>query len=385
MTVHAPRRPVLAIAPLLAAMTLGAQPPAPVLRIASPGADAFLSGPVRLVARIDPPSAEKTIEQMTFFAGGHQVCAIRRPPFDCDWDAGETVVEHQIRAVALLKDGTRLVANVRTRGLPYTETTDVDVVQVTAIVTDGDGRFVRGLKSSDFKIYEDDQQKPITHFAAENIPLELVAALDISSSMTLALPAVKVAAKRFMAGLRPADQVTLLGFNENVFTLARRSTDQATRERAVDRMAPWGGTALYDVILKAVDVLGRQAGRRSIVLFTDGDDQSSHATLEAAIARTEGSDATIYAIGQGRAVSSPALQNLLRRLATVSGGRSFFTDDQASLDTSFAQILEDLRSQYLLAFEPSSSKRDGSWHRIRVEVSRGGHVRARQGYRLMRR
>jgi VWFA-related protein len=75
----------------------------------------------------------------------------------------------------------------------------------------------------------------------------------------------------------------------------------------------------------------------------------------------------------------------LRRLATVSGGRSFFTEDQASLDTSFAQILEDLRSQYLLAFVPSSSVRDGSWHRIRVNVSGGHDVRARQGYRLMRR
>lgn len=370
---------------LVLALTLGAQPAVPVLRIASPTGDAYLSGPVRLVARVDPPSVEKTIELVAFFAGGRQVCTIRRPPFDCDWDAGETIVEHQIRATAVLKDGTRLVANVRTRGLPYTEVTDVDVIQVTAIVTDRDGRFVRGLKEADFKIFEDDREKPISHFAAEDIPLELVTALDISSSMTLALPGVKDAAKRFLSGLRPADQVTLLSFNENVFTLARRTTDQALRQRAIDRMAAWGGTALYDAILKAVDVLGRQAGRRSIVLFTDGDDQSSHASLEAAIARTEGSDATIYAIGQGRAVSSPALQKLLRRLATVSGGRSFFTENHASLDTSFVEILEDLRSQYLLAFVPSTSVRDGSWHQIRVEVSGGHDVRARQGYRLTRR
>ena len=385
MTVSAPRLHVLSIAVVLAALTPGAQPAAPVLRIASPTSDAYLTGPVRLVARFDPPSVEKTIEQVAFFAGGHQVCTIRRPPFDCDWDAGEIIISHQIRATAVLKDGTRLVANVRTRGLPYTEVTDVDVIQVTAIVTDGSGRFVRGLQESDFTIYEDDKAQPISHFAAENIPLELVAALDISSSMTLALPGVKETAKRFLSGLRSDDQVTLLSFNENVFTLARRSTDLIARERAIDRMAAWGGTALYDAILKAVDVLGRQAGRRSIVLFTDGDDQSSHATLEAAIARTEASDATIYAIGQGRAVSSPVLQKLLRRLATVSGGRSFFTEDQASLDTSFAQILEDLRSQYLLAFVPSSSVRDGSWHRIRVNVSGGRDVRARQGYRLVRR
>jgi VWFA-related protein len=374
-----------AAAVVLAAIAVSAQPAAPVLRIASPTADAYVSGPVRLVAKVDPPALEKTIVQVVFFAAGKQVCTITRPPFECEWDAGDRIVEHQIRATALLRDGTRLAGNVRTRGLQHVEVTNVDVVQVTAVVTDGSGRFVRGLKASDFKIYEDDRHQPITHFASENIPLELVAALDISSSMTDALPGVKTAAKRFLSGLRPADQVTLLGFNENIFTLARRSTDQSVRDRAVDRMAAWGGTALYDVILKAVDVLGRQAGRRSIVLFTDGDDQSSHVSLQAAIARAEGSDATIYAIGQGRAVKSPDLQKLLRRLATVSGGRSFFTDNQASLDESFNEILEDLRSQYLIAFVPSHTERDNSWHRIKVEVSGGHDVRARQGYRLMKR
>lgn len=373
-----------AAAALIAAATAFGQTPA-VLRIASPTSDAYLSGPVRLVARFDPPTVEKTITQVVFFAGGKQVCTITRPPFDCEWDSGERVVERQIRATALLKDGSRLVANVRTRGLLHVEVTDVDVVQITAVVTDRDGRFVRGLRETDFKIYEDDRPQPISHFASENIPLELVTALDISSSMTDALPGVKETAKRFLAGLRADDQVTVLGFNENIFTLARRSTEQRVRERAVDRMAAWGGTALYDVILKAVDVLGRQAGRRSIVLFTDGDDQSSHVSLEAAIAKTEGSDATIYAIGQGRAVGSPDLQKLLRRLATVSGGRSFFTENHVTLETSFGEILEDLRSQYLLAFVPSSSVRDGSWHKIRVEVAGGHHVRARQGYRLTRR
>lgn len=375
----------LSIAALLAAAaSLSAEDPVQ-LRIIAPTSDTYLSGPVRVVVRVDPPAAERNITQVVLFAGGQVICTVRRRPFECDWDAGEKVVEQQIRATALMKDGTRLVASVRTLGLQHVETTHVDVVQVTAVVTDGDGRFVRGLRESDFTVYDDDRPQRVTHFASEDIPLELVAALDISSSMTDALSGVKEAAKRFLSELRPEDQVTLLGFNENIFTLARRSTDPVARVRAVDRMAPWGGTALYDVILKAVDVLGRQSGRRSIVLFTDGDDQSSHASLDAAIARTEGSDATIYAIGQGRAVRSADLQKLLRRLATVSGGRSFFSDDQASLNRSFAEILEDLRSQYLLTFAPASSERDGSWHKIRVEVSGRRQVRARQGYRLTRR
>jgi Ca-activated chloride channel homolog len=369
----------------VAAAALGAQEPAPVLRIASPAADAYLSGPVRLVAHVDPGPLQRLVDQVTFFAAGRQVCTLVRPPFECDWDAGDRVVEQQIRAVAQMKDGSRLVGSVRTRGLQYAEVTDVDAIQVTAVVTDRDGRFVRGLKVDDFKVFEDDQPQTITHFASENIPLELVTAIDISSSMTDALPAVKVAAKRFLSGLQPHDQTTVLGFNENIFTLARRATDQATRERAVDRLAPWGGTALYDVILKSIDLLGRQSGRRAIVLFSDGDDQSSHATFEAAMARAESSDATIYPVGQGRAVRSPELQRLMRRRADVSGGRAFFTDDQPSLDATFNEILEDLRSQYLLTYTPPASRRDGNYHRIKVVTARGDKVRARLGYRLPKR
>jgi Ca-activated chloride channel family protein len=256
-------------------------------------------------------------------------------------------------------------------------------VQVTAVVTDRDGRFVKGLKQGDFTIYDDDKAQPITNFASEDIPLEMAVALDVSSSMEGALPRVKESAKRFLAGLRPQDQVTLLSFNDNIFTLARRATDQPERERAIDLMAPWGGTALHDVIIRAADLLGRQSGRRSIVLFSDGDDKSSIAPLDAAIARTEGSDATIYAIGQGRATQNKDLQALMRQIATRSGGRAFFIDKDNELDGFFEEILEDLRNQYLLGYPAPSSNRDGKWHDIDVQVHGGKYkVRAREGYRL---
>ena len=355
---------------------------APTLHISAPTEGTYASGPTRLVAIVEPARRAGEVSQVTFFADGHQVCVVSKPPFQCDWDAGERLVEHQVRAVALLASGERIVDTVRTQGLQYSEGVDVDVVQVTAVVTDG-GRFVRGLRQSDFRVFEDDRAQTITSFASENIPLELVTAIDVSSSMTEALPIVKESAKRFLAGLRTNDQVTVLGFNDNIFTLARRATDQGARVRAIDRMAPWGGTALYDVTIKAIDLLGRQQGRRSIVIFSDGDDQSSHAPIDAAIARTEGSDATIYAIGQGRAVRASNLQDLLRRFATISGGRAFFTDDVVKLGVVFDEILEDLRNQYLLSYPAPNTQRDGAWHRIRVEVPGGKyHVRARQGYRL---
>ena len=100
-------------------------------------------------------SAASSVTQVTFFADGRQTCSIPRAPFECDWDAGEGISEHQIRAVATLKNAQRLVATVRTRGVAYAESVDVDVVQVTAVVTDGD-RFIRGLTDKDFRVFDDD-------------------------------------------------------------------------------------------------------------------------------------------------------------------------------------------------------------------------------------
>ena len=358
----------------------------PTLKIASPAEGTYLYGAVRLVVTISPASAAAAIQQVRWFADGRQVCTAEQPPFSCDWDAGDAVSEHQIRIVATFKDGRRFVDNVRTRALEYAEAVDVDVVQVTAVVTDDAGRFVPGLKMEDFRVLDDDRPQTLTNFASENIPLELVAAVDMSSSMTDALPLVKASATRFLAALQAGDQVTVLGFNDNIVTLARRSTDQAARAKAVARLAAWGGTALYDVIIRAADLLGRQSGRRAMIVFTDGDDQSSHASMDAVIKRAEASDATVYMIGQGRALEARNLQQLMRHLTSVSGGRAFFSDQTSKLEGAFHEILDDLRHQYLLAYAPPDGARDGEWHRLRVEVQ--GHkysVRARQGYRMTRR
>lgn len=375
----------LVAAMVLAVGVLAAQPPVRV-RITSPTADAYVTGPVRLVAVVEPAGGAADVRQVAFFVGGRQVCTVVVAPFACDWDAGDRLLAHNVRVAATLRDGRRVVDSVVTKDAEYVEAVDVDVVQVTAVVVDRKGDYVRGLTEADFKVLDDGKVQKLTHFASENVPLELAAAIDVSSSMRDVLPGVKAAAARFLAGLEPRDQVTVLGFNDNIFTLARRSTDQAARGRAIDRLGAWGGTALHDVIIKSIDVLGKQAGRRSIMLFTDGDDQSSHATLETAIARTEGSDATIYAIGHGQAVKSREMQKLLERLTDTSGGRLFVAADASKLDAVFAQILDELHNQYLLAYPTPGGVRDGEWHTIEVQVpGKDYRVRARRGYRLAKR
>jgi VWFA-related protein len=383
--------PLVLMAAAGAMLAAAPQPQAPSensgvnIRITSPAEDAYLSGQIRLVAVIDPPQMVKQVRQVVFFADGKRLCAVQRQPFQCDWDAGDRIVEHTIRATAELAQGGRAIATVQTRGVKFAEAVDVDVVQLTAVVTDRSGRFVNGLKPEDFKVYDNDRLQPISAFQSENIDLELVAAIDVSSSMKDALPRVKESAKRFLAGLRGGDQVTLLAFNDIVYTLAQRTRDQNARVNAIDRMRAWGGTALYDVVVDALKRLERLTGRRSLLVFSDGDDQSSHATLEAAIAHAEGSDATIYAIGQGRAVRTRELQTVLTRFATISGGRAFFTEDVSRLDKFFEEILEDLSNQYLISYSYPDLERDGQWHKVRLEVANGDYqVRVRPGYRLVR-
>ncbi len=377
------------MAPLLALWTLAvaglalgqaAEPVEPGVRIVSPADGSYVSGRLRLKATVEPLAAIRSVTSLAFFADGQLVCRLARPPFECDWDAGDLVVEHQVRAVVALAGGGRLTATVRTRKLEHAESVDVEVVQVTATVTDSRGRFVGGLPASAFRVYEDGRRQTLTSFVSVDPPLELVAAIDISGSMRPWIDDVRRAVKLFLAAVPQRHEVTLLAFNDTIVPLVRRTKDLAARARAVDRLAAWGATALYDVILDGLDQLDRVTGRKALVIFSDGEDQGSIATREDVVGRLERSDATLYLIGLGRGVTEPGLKQLLERLARRSGGRAFFPARIDELGRVFREIIEDLSNQYLLSYAPTNTARDGAWRAIRVEVD-GYDVRAREGYR----
>lgn len=358
------------------------------LTIVAPVDNTMVSGNSLVRALILPPRLEVLVDSMSIYADGQLLCRVEAPPFECGWDAGTRIREHTVRAVADLRDQRRLVHNVRTRGVEFSDSVDVNVVQVTAAVSDSSGKFVSQLTQGMFRVYEDNVEQDVTHFAAEHSALEVVVAVDVSGSMASAMPTVRESVKRFLRQLREGDSVSLLAFNDTVFTLGRRETSTAGRLRAVDRLAAWGGTALYDTVLRALDSLGRQQGRRALVIFSDGEDQSSHAPLDNVIKRVEASDATLFFIGQGRGAQVASLMDIQNRLSKVSGGRAFQTANVNELDGVFEQILNELSNQYLLAYQPRSLKMDDTWHDIRVELAETSEtsdykVRARQGYRAV--
>jgi VWFA-related protein len=364
----------------LVSATIRAQEPAQAkLTIVSPADGAFASGVQMLRATLDPPTAASAV---IFFVDGRQVCVVAAAPFECEWDAGRAVNEHQVRVVATLTGGGRVVQSVRTKAIGFADNVDVDAVQVTVTVGDGKGRYVRGLPQSAFHVFQDDQAQKITHFVSENVPLELIVAIDISGSMAASMPKLKAAVKEFLADVPSGNEVTLIGFNDTIFTLTRRNTNPADRVKAVDRLASWGATALYDVILRGVGMLGRETGRKALVVFTDGEDEGSHATLADAERALQGSDVTMYMIGQGRGVSKDSLKKIMERLSTPTGGRALFTDSIDELKGAFGELIDELSSQYLLGYAPESTKRDDTWHRIKVSVDGHSDVRARQGFRI---
>jgi Ca-activated chloride channel family protein len=363
---------------LAAAVSVVMAAQTPGLHITSPVRDTIVTGPTRLEVSVPPNVA---IEKVNFFADGRLVCTAERRPFSCMWDAGEVVRGHHVRVVATMPDGGRLVDNMRTKDVGYTERVRADAVLVPVIVTER-GQFVRGLKQQDFQVFEDGVAQPIASMVSEDAPLDLVLAIDISGSMEHALGDVKAAVKQLLSKLRPGDAATLVGFNDTMFIAAEREQDQRTREEAVELLSSWGGTALYDATVGALDLVSRAWGRKGVVIFSDGDDRNSLTQRDAAMARVQASDAMLYTIGFGGGAAVPRLRTSLESYARATGGRAFFPRHPNELNGAFDEIVAELANQYVLSYSSTNPKQDSRWRNIKVQVRKGKYdIRARRGYR----
>ena len=178
----------------------------------------------------------------------------------------------------------------------------VDAVQLTVTVVDGGEHFVQGLPQSAFHVREDGTPQSISSFVSEDIPLELVVAIDVSASMTPAMPKLKATVKEFLAAVPAPNSITLLAFNDRIMPLATPATSAADRTAAIDSLTAYGGTSFYDVVIRGVDLVLKRPGRKAMIVFTDGEDQGSQASLDQVERRLQTSDVTPYLIGEGRGV-----------------------------------------------------------------------------------
>jgi Ca-activated chloride channel family protein len=313
----------------------------------------------------------------------------------------------------------------------------VELINVTATVSDSNGRFVPNLRQEDFTVYEDDVPQAVTQFSAERVPVSLGILLDTSGSMAgEKIEAARNAINRFVYDLLgDQDEVFLYRFSNDVVLLQDWTTDRKSLTRALGRIVPNGGTAMYDAVVEAIPMAA--AGRnqkKAVVVISDGNDTASRAGVHEVRQLIRNSEVLVYAIGidgegqpayrtqpnpypPGRMPPIPfpfpggggrrrpgfmmmlpqfggprggqggwgraddrVNEAALRDMTDDSGGRTEIIHSPRDLDPATAGIADELSKQYYLGYQ-STGKKDGRWHAIRVEVkNRSYRIRARKGY-----
>jgi Ca-activated chloride channel family protein len=265
--------------------------------------------------------------------------------------------------------------------------TDLVVLNVTVI--DKDGNYVKALKRSDFKIYEDGvevQPDAISSFSLHESPYAAVVLLDSSGSMEARFTLARSAAIRFLDGLRPEDVAAVYRFDSKVERVQEFSGGRDLAPTAYAIRAK-GMTTLNDAIVEASKTLAdRPEQRKAIVILSDGMDTSSRASSDKAVESALAVGASIYAVdmssldvaGSARRQGATSLKGF----AEKTGGRFITTAGGTALRDAFAGIAEELGHQYTLSYRPLNKKRDGKWRTLEVKLSREDlTVRTRKGYR----
>ncbi len=317
----------------------------------------------------------------------------------------------------------------------------VELINVTATVSDASGRFVSGLGQDDFIVYEDDKPVTVTHFNAERVPVSLGIALDTSGSMAgTKIQEAQDALDRFLYDLLDKDdEIFLYRFSNVPMLLQNWTKDRSALSRALGRITPNGGTAMYDAVADAIPLAQKgQHRKKALLLISDGNDTASSTSVREVKAQIRESEVLVYAVGiDGEAQTYTAPQPrpqpprfpvpqpfpgarpggfppigggmggrpprgpsgpggggttrrsmnddrvnvaALRDMTDDSGGRTEIIRDARDLNPATASIADELSKQYYLGYQASGTK-DGRWHSIRVEVrNRSYRVRARRGY-----
>jgi len=269
--------------------------------------------------------------------------------------------------------------------------TDLVVLNVT--VTDKNGQYVKALKKSDFKVYEDGKEVPanaIASFAFQDAPYAAVVLLDSSGSMETRFSLARSAAIRFLDGLREEDVAAVYRFDSKVERVQEFSAGRDLAPIAYAIRAK-GMTTLNDAIVEASKALtDRPEPRRAIVVLSDGMDTYSKASSDKAVESALADGASIFAVDMS-ALDTPGFANRqsaasLKGFADKTGGRFVATGGGQVLRDAFAGIADELGHQYTIAYRPSNTTRDGKWRTLEVKVDREDlTVRSRKGYRAPKR
>ena len=279
------------------------------------------------------------------------------------------------------------------------------LVNVLFSVTDKQNRYVNDLRASDVKVLEDGKPQEIFTFKREtDLPLTMAILVDVSNSVVPVLPELTDAGSRFVNSImRPnKDKAAVIEFEGEATIVRDLTTSAAKLQRGfadIVRNAPppWvrrrpppiypgdrkGGTSIFDSVIAAcTDMLARETGRKTVILFTDGIDTTSLTERSEAIEEALRAEVVVYAIGIGDPDVDGVDRKALEKLCEPTGGRAFVPKYVEDLDQAFEQLERELRQQYLVAYEPANMVADGKFRKIEVRIAnhKDIRVRHRRGY-----
>ncbi|HYX23481.1 MAG TPA: VWA domain-containing protein [Thermoanaerobaculia bacterium] len=321
-------------------------------------------------AEVETPEGEG-VERVELYLNEAKIATLYQPPYvhPVVLPRGEAIA--YVRAVAYLADGNSTESVVFVNAPENLEEMNVDLVELYTTVLDRDGHPVTsGLAAKDFGVTEDGARQQIVRCdRVTDLPIHAAVAIDVSASMQASLPKAQEAALRFLEGtIKPRDRAALITFNDHPNLAVKFTRDLTDLAGGLAGLKAERGTALYDSLVYSFYTFNGLKGRRALLLLSDGRDEGSRFTWEEALEFARRAGVTVYTIGLGDDVEKKKLS----RLSEETGGRAFFPRTSGELPAIYATIEEELRSQYLIAYQSATARKDPGFRSVDLKVNRPG-------------
>lgn len=348
---------------------------------------AWVGAQVYAGAQSSSPDSQSSPSSVQPASPSHQSDAAATPSAP----ASDKVAPAPQQAIETVSSGSR-VADDSSKGNDIPRiVVPINEVNVVFTVTDKHGRRITDLKQNDFRVLDDSKPPAeIRSFRAEtNLPLQVGLLIDASNSVRDRFKFEQESAIEFLNQIirRGYDQAFVVGFDATPEVTQDFTDDTEALGHGVRVLRPGGGTAMYDALYYACrDKLLKkpltQPTRRAIILLSDGEDNLSHVTREEAIEMAQRAEAIVYTISTNISGTKGTGDKVLERIADATGGRAFFPFQIRDVSNAFAEIQDELRSQYAISYKPADFKSDGHYRTIEIVANdrKNFHVRARRGY-----
>lgn len=352
------------------------------------------AGTVRVEARVSVPRSS-TLERVDFYRSEDLVATVNDFAGVAEPGPARTIpatallpgthASDFVRVSATLADGRTLEDAMLVEGAEYQSEIDIRLVQLQVLATDRDGNPVSGLSADDFEIREDGERRRAEELhTARDVPLVLGLAIDSSTSMEPIWPELKYIAARFVdRTLAPGDRAFLVDFDATVRLLQPLTGNKSLLSRRLERLIPFGGTAVNDGLLFSLLQFRNEPGRRALIVITDGNDEHSRSRREQATEFAERLGLPIYFIlldpsrlrsPHGTLASVGIARSRLGRISRHTGGRLFTIELSPytaawtpQVQAAFDQIGEDLRHQHVLTWYSDASSDSASAPKVRIK------------------